>query len=180
MKMTNTVIVSMLFALMISSCTSKSKKVEDEDRGYVVKVGQMAPDFSTMLMDSSEFKLSDQKGKVVMLQFTASWCGVCRKEMPHIESQVWQPLKDKGLVLVGIDRGEPIDKVIDFAKLMAITYPLALDEESEIFTLYARKDAGVTRNVIINRKGEIVFLTRLFNEDEFNQMIEVIKGLLNE
>jgi peroxiredoxin len=100
--------------------------------------------------------------------------------MPHIESQVWQPLKDKGLVLVGVDRGEPLDKVIEFAKKMEITYPLALDQESMIFDLYARKDAGVTRNVIINRKGEIVFLTRLFNEDEFNQMIEVIKGLLNE
>jgi peroxiredoxin len=115
-----------------------------------------------------------------MLQFTASWCGVCRKEMPHIEKDVWLPLKDKGLVLVGVDRGEPIEKVIDFARKMEITYPLALDEESKIFELYAHKSAGVTRNVIIDRKGNIAFLTRLFDEQEFKQMIEVIKKLLNE
>jgi peroxiredoxin len=115
-----------------------------------------------------------------MLQFTASWCGVCRKEMPHIEQDIWQPLKDKGLVLVGVDRGEPIEKIIEFAEKMEITYPLALDEDSEIFELFAHKSAGVTRNVIIDRDGKIAFLTRLFDEEEFRQMIKVIEELLEQ
>ena len=114
-----------------------------------------------------------------MLQFTASWCGVCRKEMPHIEKDVWLPFKEKGLVLVGVDRGEPIETVIAFAEKMKITYPLALDEDSEIFGLYALKNAGVTRNVIVDREGKIAFLTRLFDEEEFSKMIEVIKTLLD-
>lgn len=165
-------------AIMLTSCGGSSQKTEGEDRGYIVKVGDMAPDFTTTLTDGSTFTLSEQRGKVVMLQFTASWCGVCRKEMPHIETDIWQPLKDKGLVLVGVDRKEPMETVKEFAKTMGITYPLVLDENSEIFTLYARTDAGVTRNVIVDREGKIVFLTRLFNPDEFKQMIEVIKGLL--
>lgn len=169
----------LVFALL--ACGNKSKKVQEpDDRGYIVSVGDTAPDFTTLLQDSTVFTLSDYRGKVVMLQFTASWCGVCRKEMPHIEKDVWLPLKDKGLVLVGVDRGEPIEKVIEFARIMEITYPLALDEESKIFEMYAHKNAGVTRNVIIDQKGEIVFLTRLFNEKEFMQMVEVIKTLLKE
>lgn len=170
----------LLIALAIVSCSSGQSSKEDPDRGFIVKIGQAAPDFTAPLTDGSTFTLSENKGKVVMLQFTASWCGVCRKEMPHIEKDIWQPLKDKGLVLVGIDRNEPMETAKDFAKKMNITYPLAPDEKSEIFTLYARKDAGVTRNVIIDKDGKIVFLTRLFNKEEFNKMVEVIKGLLEK
>jgi peroxiredoxin len=73
-----------------------------------------------------------------------------------------------------------METAIEFAKKMEISYPLAPDPESEIFTMYARKDAGVTRNVIVDRNGKIVFLTRLFDRDEFDEMIAVIKRLLEE
>ncbi len=115
-----------------------------------------------------------------MLQFTASWCGVCRKEMPFIESDIWQVYKDKGLVLIGIDRGEPVEKVVDFAKIMKITYPLALDEKSEIFTKFADKAAGVTRNILIDRNGKIVFLTRLYDTAEFEALKKKIGELMAE
>jgi hypothetical protein len=63
---------------------------------------------------------------------------------------------------------------------MQITYPLTLDEEGEIFSLYTEKGAGVTRNIIIDPEGKIVFLTRLFDKDEFDQMKEVINELLDK
>ena len=153
---------------------------QNNDRGYIVKTGQMAPDFTVKLIDGSTFRLSDNKGKVIMLQFTASWCGVCRKEMPFIESEIWQPNKDKDFILIGIDRDQPLKIVKKFAKTMKITYPLALDPDSKVFTLFALKEAGVTRNVIINREGEIVFLTRLFDRKEFDEMKEVIDRLLTK
>jgi peroxiredoxin len=170
----------LLIAFTILSCTSGQSNKEDPDRGYIVNIGQAAPDFTVNLTDGSLFNLAEQRGKVVMLQFTASWCGVCRKEIPHIENEIWQPLKEKGLVLVGIDRKESMATAMEFARKMKISYPLAPDPESEIFTLYARKDAGVTRNVIIDKEGKIVFLTRLFDKDEFNEMVEVIKRVMEE
>jgi peroxiredoxin len=142
--------------------------------GYIVKVGDKAPDFKIVEAGGKEYMLSDLRGKVVMLQFTASWCGVCRKEMPYIEDEIWLPGKKEGLVIIGIDRDEPLETVKKFRKEMEITYPLALDPGAKIIELYAEKNAGVTRNVIIDRNGEIIFLTRLFEREEFNHMKKVI------
>lgn len=152
-----------------------------DNYGYVVKVGDMAPDFETITPSGEKVKLSDLKGKVVMLQFTASWCSVCRKEMPHIEADIWQKHKNNpNFALYGIDLDEPTDKVEAFARQIPVSYLLLLDPEGGIFYKYAEKGAGVTRNIIIDKEGKIVFLTRLFKQEEFDAMKAVIDRLLTE
>jgi len=165
----------LLFAtaiLVTAIALAQEKKVYEND--YLVKVGDNAPDFTIHEAGGKTYKLSDLRGKVVMLQFTALWCSVCRKEMPFIESEIWLPGKEKGLQLIGIDRDEPETTVLKFRNDMKITYPLALDPGADIFGLYALKEAGVTRNVIVDRKGKIIFLTRLFDKPEFDKMKEII------
>ncbi len=163
----------------LSACKSRPATAEDESRGYIVKVGEAAPDFTIRYLDGTTAQLADLQGKVVMVQFTASWCGVCRKEMPHIESDIWQRHKDNpGFVLIGVDYKETAEKTAQFAEALNITYPLTLDEQGERFHKYAAEEAGVTRNVIIDRDGTIAFLTRLYNEDEFAAMKDVIEELL--
>jgi len=159
--------------------TAIPEKEIPEDYGYIVKIGQQLPDISLELTDGTKITTQNLKGKVVMLQFTASWCSVCRKEMPHIESDIW--LKNKNnpnFALVGVDMDEPLNKVKDFQEEMKITYPLALDPGADIFYTFAAKGAGVTRNVIIDKTGKIVYMTRLYKEDEFKEMVDVIDFLL--
>ena len=115
-----------------------------------------------------------------MLQFTASWCSVCREEMPHIEKEIWRPYKRAGLKLIGIDRDEAAAIVTRFGKQMKISYPLSLDIGAEVFHQFAADGAGVTRNIIINPAGKIVFLTRLYDPVEFKEMIRVIHSQLEE
>ena len=166
-------IISVLFAILIASSSfSQDKKVYDD--GYLVKVGDTMPDFIINESGGKSYKLSDLKGNVVMLQFTASWCSVCRTEMPFIEKEIWLPKKETGLKVIGIDRDEPVEKVIKFKKDIKVTYPLALDPGAEIFGLIALKEAGVTRNIIIDRQGKIIFLTRLYDREEFDMMKKVI------
>jgi peroxiredoxin len=149
------------------------------DYGYVVKIGDQIPEFSTSLVNGKTISTADFKGKVVMLQFTASWCSVCRKEMPFIEKDIWQKQKNnKNFLLIGVDLDEPIEKVRKFQEDIKITYPLALDPGGKIFGLIAEKKAGVTRNVILDKTGKIVYLTRLYKEDEFAEMVKVIEALL--
>ena len=99
--------------------------------------------------------------------------------MPHLEEDIWKKYKEKNVVLIGIDRDEPLETVINFKKQMKITYPLALDPGAEIFSLYAEKNSGVTRNIVIDQSGEIVFLTRLFEENEYKQMLKIIENLVH-
>ena len=147
------------------------------DRGYIVSVGDMAPDFEMEFTDGQKTQLSELRGKIVILQFTASWCSVCRLEMPHLEKDVWQKYKDQNVLLIGVDRDEPLETVIAFQKKIGTTYPLALDPGANIFGLFANKEAGVTRNVVIDKTGKIVFLTRLFEEEEYQEMLSVLKKL---
>ena len=167
------ILLAVLWTMFLNSLINAQEKQVNKD-GYIVKTGDQAPDFIINEAGGKSYKLSDLRGRVVMLQFTASWCSVCRKEMPFIESEVWKPGMGSGLVVIGIDRDEPLEKVLKFKKDIGITYPLALDPGSDIFGHYALKEAGVTRNVIIDRKGKIVFLTRLFDIDEFNRMKKII------
>lgn len=168
--------IILFFALIFSigACAQTT-----DDRGYIVNVGDKAPDFSIKLTDGKMVKLSELKGKTVMLQFTASWCGVCRKEMPFIESDIWQKHKaNQNFALIAIDRDEPLETVLKFAQSTGITYPIGLDPNADIFALYADRKAGITRNVIIDKTGKIVMLTRLYNETEFSEMKKVIEKLL--
>ena len=149
------------------------------ENNYLVKVGDEAPDFTLQLTDGTEFTLSKNRGKVVMLQFTASWCGVCRKEMPFIEKDIWQKHKSNpNFVLVGIDREEPLEDVKKFAETTGVTYPLALDSKADVFAMYAERKSGITRNILIDGEGRIVKLTRLFNETEFNGLVQMIDSML--
>ncbi len=193
-------VVFSVFALMLFACGAKQnqnnkvdkpvdeQKVESledrpkvDERGYLVRVGEMAPDFEMTLTDGTVVKLSDLRGKTVMLQFTASWCGVCRKEMPHIEKEIWDKHKDNpSFALFGIDREETLDVVEKFIEQTGVTYPIGLDPKGDIFASYADRKAGITRNVIIDENGKIIMLTRLFNEQEFGDMVELIDKKLSE
>ena len=171
----------MLLCSVFYGPSSMGQTVKPDKVGYLVRVGDVAPDFEVELTDGQKVKLSDLRGKVVMLQFTASWCGVCRKEMPFIEKDIWQKHKgNSNFALLGLDRDEPLKTVLAFAEKTGVTYPLGLDKGADIFAKYAERKAGITRNVLIDREGKIVMLTRLFNQEEFNTLCKKIDELLKD
>jgi len=154
---------------------------EPDSVGYIVRVGDVAPEMEMELTDGQKVKLSSLRGKVVMLQFTASWCGVCRKEMPFIEKDIWQKHKENpNFALYGIDRDEPLETVKAFAEKTGVTYPLVLDPGADHFAKYADRKAGITRNVLVDKEGKIVMLTRLYNEEEFASLCKKIDEMLAE
>ena len=163
-----------LFIISISIIFSQTP----DERGYIVKVGDKLPEFIMDFPDGSQLNSQDLKGKVTMIQFTASWCHVCREEMPHIEKEIWKVYKKVDLNVIGIDRDESAEIIKKFAKEVKVTYPIALDIGADIFALFADRNSGITRNIIVDPNGKIAFLTRLFDPEEFYEMKNVIHSLL--
>ena len=163
-----------LFIISISIIFSQTP----DERGYIVKVGDKLPEFIMDFPDGSQLNSQDLKGKVTMIQFTASWCHVCREEMPHIEKEIWKVYKKVDVNVVGIDRDESAEIIKKFAKEVKVTYPIALDIGADIFALFADRNSGITRNIIVDPNGKIAFLTRLFDPEEFYEMKNVIHSLL--
>ena len=176
MLLTRSLLV-ILISWVIPACNSPQKF---ENRGYTSEIGDAVPNIEFQLIDGTTTTLKALKGKVVVLQFTASWCSVCRKEMPHLEKEVWQRFKEDDFVLIGVDYDEPLKKVIKFKEDMGTTYPMSLDPNADIFGIFAQKKSGVTRNVVIDKNGKIAFQTRLVEQKEFNEMINIIDDLLNQ
>jgi peroxiredoxin len=98
--------------------------------------------------------------------------------MPALEEKVWKQFKNEDFLLIGIDTKESKEKVDAFINKIGVTFPIAYDIDGKVFSEFTIKGAGVTRNIVVNKNGEIVFLTRLYEEKEFNLMIQKIKSLL--
>lgn len=146
-------------------------------RGYIVQVGDTVPSFSLTDVNGQTYTHESLLGQTYILQFTASWCSVCRAEMPHLETEVWQAFQDRDFVLIGVDLDEPRDKVAEFTERMGVTYPMCPDPDGAVFYSIAAPKSGVTRNVVVNAEGQIVMLTRLFEEDEFARMASLVDDL---
>jgi len=170
MKWTFPICVCLLL-ILVGSGTAQT--IEPDERGYVVQVGQSVEDFEVMLIDGQVKKLSELNAPVLVLNFFASWCVVCRHEIPHLEKEVWQPLKKKGVVVLGVDYKEAPAIAKKFVTEMNITYPVALDTTGSIFDRFAR--GGVTRNIVLDENRTIIFLTRLFDPAEFNAMKKTVE-----
>ena len=122
----------MLFSFLYLS--EKNEVPAEENIG--IKLGQYAPNFETEYLNGSKFELHDLRGKPVILNFWASWCPPCVREMPALQ-KFYDENKDK-FVVIGINLGEDKKKIEEFTKRLNITYPIVLDREGKISTAYVR------------------------------------------
>ena len=167
----------MRILLFLALSLTLTAAAQNDDRGYVISVGETMPAFELTGLDGTRYTNASLAGKTVVLQFTASWCSVCRKEMPELETQVHQAFKDRQFILIGVDYDEPAEKVAQFAEQTGVTYPLAPDPAGAVFHSIAAPKAGVTRNVVIDSEGTIRMLTRLYDPEEFEAMVDLIDEL---
>jgi peroxiredoxin len=172
-------IVGALGTVVFTAVGFTPQALGQDERGFVVAVGDPVPAFKLTDIDGQSYSNISLLGTTYVLQFTASWCSVCRAEMPHLEREVWQRFAscDRGFVLLGVDYDEGADKVRAFAQQMEVTYPMCPDPEGRVFHTVAAPKAGVTRNVVVNDQGTVAMLTRLFDEEEFARMVELVDAL---
>ena len=114
------------------------------------EIGSIAPDFQVGLLNGETFRLSDQKGKVVWINFWASWCPPCRAEMPDMV-EVWSDGEDSDLVLITVNYAERPDSVREFAERLELNFPIGLDTTGQITTNY--RVSGFPSHFLVDREG---------------------------
>lgn len=120
--------------------------------GAAPKPGAPAPDFTLTTLDGKKASLGDFRGKVVLLNFFATWCPPCRAEMPDLEA-TYKELKGKGLEIVAIDLQEDNATVSGFTKSLGLTFPILLDRGADVFGQY--HITGLPTTFFIDRDGVI-------------------------
>lgn len=127
-----------------------------------VKDHPAAPDFTLLRPDGKKVSLKDYRGKVVFLNFWATWCESCREEMPAMD-KLYREFKGKGLEIVGVNVKDKRDDALAFTKKLKITYPLMMDPEGEVGLLYGA--FGMPATYLIDRKG--VVLARMWGSADW-------------
>lgn len=163
------VIVVVFFALVETAVAQEWK----------VKVGDMTPRFEIELRDGAKVTSDELKGKVVLLNFFATWCPPCRKELPRLQTEIWEQLgnRDDFAVLV-LAREQGWDKIDPFMQDHKYTFPVFPDLNRKVFSLFAEQ--SIPRNVVLDREGKIIYQSIGFQDDEFSQMVELIKNQLKK
>lgn len=158
-------------ALFVTAAVLVSARAEEPETA-LVKIGDVAPAFTVTSTDNEQISSESLKGKLVLVNFFATWCGPCMAEMPHLESEVWQKFKDRGLVVVAIGREHSVAEVTKFKADKHLTLPVAPDPKREIYSKYATK--YIPRNFLVGRDGKIIFASMGFDASEFDKMVTLI------
>ncbi len=150
-----------------------------QDEFTLAKEGQKAPEFSYENNERAVVNLSDLKGKVVWITFFATWCGPCRKELPYLESQVYEKFRNHpDFELLVIGREHSREELEKFSLESGHKLPFIPDQKREIFSKYAAQN--IPRNLIIDREGKISTSSVGFNEEDFDRKVKKLEILLNQ
>jgi thiol-disulfide isomerase/thioredoxin len=127
-------------------------------------------------MSGPNLRLAEQRGRVVMVNFWATWCGPCRQEMPQLD-RLYQKYKSSGFVLLGVNVDEDVRKATDVAAKLGVTFPVLLDTDKAVSKLYDLSTMPST--VIIDRDGKVRYFHRGYlagYEDNYDKQIrELLK-----
>ncbi len=163
-------------------CLPFLSKAFDELNYYMSKVGMEriegdAVDFTLLDISGRELSLKDFRGKVIFLNFWATWCYPCRMEMPSMEN-LYERFKGDGFVILGISLDRRRKKVERFLEEYGISFPILLDRDGRIADRYGVR--GLPTTFIIDRRGKIlgraVGARDWFNKNSIKLIKYIVKG----
>lgn len=151
----------------------EGKESKDEIEDIKIKQGEPAPDFTLETLSGKEVSLSDYKGKIVMINFWATWCKYCDKEMPDMQ-KLYNKNKDDDFVVLAINVGESKKTAEKYINEEGYNFPVLLDNEGEIANTYLV--SGLPTSYYIDKEGNLIGgVPGMMTYPQMNQVLEQIK-----
>jgi len=163
--------VSILFSIAVALlCVPFSKP---EEFVNYTKVGQVVPSFSIATLEGKEFSTAAAKGKVVLLNFWATWCEPCQTEMPRLEKEIWIKYRGRDFEMIAIAREQTEKEITEFREKHKYSFPMAPDPKRAVYGKFA--NAGIPRNYILNREGKILYQAYGYAPEDFQKMKNILE-----
>jgi peroxiredoxin len=162
----------LLFCLWLSISQTEGFMPQDDVESYT-RTGQEMPDFTVTSLDGTRLKMSELKGRVVLINFWATWCPPCRVEMPRLEKEVWRKYKSADFVMVAIAREQTAEEIAEFGKEYGYSFPLAPDPQREVYRLFG--NGGIPRSYVVGRNGKILYQSVGYDRADFDRMKKILE-----
>ena len=171
------IILAAFIMMAIAAPQSASAQQEAEIVATtLVKQGQKAPDFTVEMVDGEKVTLSSLKGKIVLINFWATWCPPCREEFKRVQKDIIDHFKGQDFVFLPISRGEKKATVDSFRDKQGYTFPMGLDPTQEIYKKYASN--YIPRNFVVGKDGKVIYVSVGYEAKEFESMVKAIEEAL--
>jgi thiol-disulfide isomerase/thioredoxin len=166
-------LAGLVMATTLAGCSpSRGPEVSPEEANLTA-VGDPAPAIVLATLDGAVFDLAAQRGKVVLVNFWATWCPPCREEMPQLRDQVWRRFgAHADFAMISIAREETAEVIRPFVAEHGYDWPFAPDLDRGVFARYA--EAYIPRNYVIGRDGAILYQGQGYEAEEFAAMVALI------
>ena len=161
-----------------AKATPAPQSSEQIEQTTIAKQGTMAPDFVVEMFDGKQIRLSELRGKVVLVNFWATWCPPCLEELTRVQKDIIDRFAGKDFVFIPISRGEEKSTVAAFRKRMGYTFSMGLDPDQKIFRRYATN--YIPRNFLIDRDGKVVLASIGYDTKEFEHLLNTIEKTLEK
>ncbi len=142
-----------------------------------VGIRDEAPDFTLKSLDGNNLRLEEFRGKVVLINFWASWCGPCRQEMPLLD-RLHHRYEETGFTVLGVNvegDSKPAQEIVDKTK---VTFPVLIDEGQKVSELYDLE--AMPSTIVIDRDGVIRYIHLGYKPGDESKYVEVVKKLIRE
>jgi len=142
---------------------------KSEDKPVGLAIGNVAPDFELNTIEGKSIRLSELRGKKVIVNFWATWCPPCREEMPAMQKFYEQYNEHVEVLAVNLTSQDSREKIKPFAEEYGITFPIVLDVKGKVLKMYEIEPIPTT--YIIDSKG--IIREKIIGPMTFNQMVEL-------
>lgn len=167
--------VLLLFAIaLVSSLPSFGQEKKEAD---IIKKGDAMPAFTLHSEVNGTVNSVDLKGKVVLINIFATWCGPCQKELAEVQQTLWPKFKDnKNFQMLVIGREHTDEQLTAYNKRKGFTFPLYPDPKREVSSLFAT--SMIPRSYLINKEGKVMEASMGYSEEMMIRMMKQIEKAL--